>query len=46
MATNVPSTNAIAVETAATLMLSISASVRAGYLNGSSQFFSVKPCQL
>ncbi len=45
MATSVPSTSAIAVETAATLRLSFSASVSAGYLNGSAQFFSVKPCQ-
>ena len=46
IATRVPSTSAIAVETAATLRLSFSASVRAGYLNGFAQLSSVKPCQV
>ena len=44
MASSVPSTRAIAVETAAMLMLSFNASVSAGYLNGCAQLFRVKPC--
>ena len=45
MATRVPSTSAMAVDTAATLRLSSRASVSAGYLNGSAQFSNVNPCQ-
>ena len=45
-ATRVPSTRAIAVDTAATLRLSFRASVSAGYLNGSAQFSQVNPCQV
>ena len=36
----------MAVETAAMLMLNFSALVSAGYLNGSAQLSSVKPCQV
>ena len=46
MATNVPNTSAIAVDTAATFRLSLSALLSAGYLNGCAQFSSVKPCQV
>ena len=46
IATSVPRTSATAVDTAATLRLSLSASVSGGYLNGCAQLFSVKPCQL
>ena len=46
MATKVPNTRAIAVDTAATLRLSFSASARAGYLNGCAQLLRVKPCHV
>ena len=43
---NVPSAVAIAVETSAISTEFFSATARSGFANGSSQWSSVKPCQV